>query len=401
MRILDYYNFILESRGDIKCPAILSTSFINKCREINSPISNSLIDMDRKMSSYTFINCGLNGETIQYSEAERVVSELDKIYKKYDSNFNAQKFISKISNPEPDNYYWNKNKVDIKVGRFIRRFLSESNFTDSQIEDFVNKWKSLSNKGEKFEYWLGQKIPEAYETRNYLGEHGYNPLWNSCMNDRTELVDFYVFIRGLNMVVLLNNENKILGRSLLWEDVEGRKFLDRIYYINDWDYFKFIDLAKKNGWYYKAKNKSYSDWILNGDVKKIEVKIKYPKEAIQPDMFPYLDTFYFLSEQGFLSNVEPKEGSFFVLNGTDGESEYYSGLRDIYGNDIENDDDYIFSKTQNGLIGLNNAEHVQYDEFDDYIEIEYLKNPKNGFTYDKNEQQWYKKEDLDKMKSSK
>lgn len=395
MRILDYYNFILESRGDIKCPAILSTSFINKCREINSPIRDYLINMDRKMSSYTFINCGVNGETIQYSESERVVSDLDKIYKKHDSNFNAQNFLLKISNPDPDNDVWSKNKVDIKVGRFIRRFLSESNFTDSQIEDFVNKWKSLSNKGEKFEYWLGQKIPEAYETRNYLGEEGYNPLWNSCMNDRTELVDFYVFIRGLNMVVLLNNENKILGRALLWEDVEGRKFLDRIYYINDWDYFKFIDLAKKNGWYYKAKNKSYSDWVLNGDDKKIEVKIKFAKEAIQPGMFPYLDTFYFLSEQGFLSNVEPKEGPFFVLNGTDGESEYYSGLRDIYGNDIENEDDYIFSKTQNGLIDLSNSEHVQYDGFDDYIEIEYLKDPKNGFYFDDDVQEWYKKEDLD------
>ena len=115
MRILDYYNFILESRGDIKCPAILSTSFINKCREINSPIRDYLINMDRKMSSYTFINCGVNGETIQYSEAERVVSDLDKIYKKYDSNFNAQNFLLKISNPEPDNDVWSKNKVDIKV----------------------------------------------------------------------------------------------------------------------------------------------------------------------------------------------------------------------------------------------------------------------------------------------
>jgi hypothetical protein len=395
MGILDYYNFILESRGDMKCPAILSTSFINKCREINSPISDYLIKMDRKPSSYTFINCGISGETIQYSEAERVVSDLDKIYKKHDSNFNAQNFLSKISNPEPDNDVWSKNRVDIKVGRFIRRFLSESNFTDSQIEDFVNKWKSLSNKGEKFEYWLGQKIPEAYETRNYFGEYSYNPLWNSCMNDRTELVDFYVFIRGLNVVVLLNSDNKILGRALLWEDIEGRKFLDRIYYINDWDYFKFIDLAKKNGWYYKAKNRSLSDWVLNGHDKKIKVKIKYPKEAIQPGMFPYLDTFYFLSEQGFLSNVEPQEGPFFVLNGTCGESEYYSGLRDIYGNDIENEDDYIFSKTQNGLIDLSNSEHVQYDGFDDYIEIQYLKDPKNGFKFNNDEQQWYKKEDLD------
>lgn len=401
MRIFNYFEFILEARGDIKCPVILSNSFVNKCREINSPISDVLIEMDRKMSSYTFINCGISNDSIQYSESERVLSDLDKIYKQYDGNFNAQNFLLKISNPEPDNDFWAKNKVDIKVGRFIRRFLSESNFTDSKIEDFVNKWKSLGDKDEKFENWSGQKIPEAYETRNYFGEYGYNPLWNSCMNDRTELVDFYVFIRGLEVVVLLSDSDKITGRALLWEDIEGRRFLDRIYYINDWDYFKFIDLAKKNSWYYKAKNKSNADWILNGDVKKISIKIKCAKEAIQPGMFPYLDTFPYLSNDGFLSNIEPAEGSYFVLNGTDGESEYYSGLRDVRGNDIENEDDYIFSKTQNGLIDLSNSEHVQYDGFDDYIEIEYLKDPKNGFYFDDNEQDWFKKEDLKKIKSIK
>jgi hypothetical protein len=99
-------------------------------------------------------------------------------------------------------------------------------------------------------------------------------------------------------------------------------------------------------------------------------------------------------------NYEPS-GSYYVLNDTDGQYEYYSGVYDVYGNRVEDEDDYIFSKTQKGLVSLYSAEHVQYDGFDDYIHISYLEDPKNGFVFDEEEQMWYKKEDLEKIKSSK
>ena len=64
---------------------------------------------------------------------------LHKIYGK-SPGFNPQKYLSVISNPEPDSPLWQLNRIDIKVGRFIKRFLGDS-FTDSEVEDFVNKWK--------------------------------------------------------------------------------------------------------------------------------------------------------------------------------------------------------------------------------------------------------------------
>ncbi len=98
-------------------------------------------------------------------------------------------------------------------------------------------------------------------------------------------------------------------------------------------------------------------------------------------------------------NFEPSS-SYYVLNDTDGQYEYYSGVYDVYGNRVEDEDDYIFSKTQNGLVSLYNSEHVEYEGFDDYIDIRYLENPQNGFVFDQEEQQWYKREDYDKIKSS-
>jgi len=408
MKLFNYIDFITEARGDIKCPAVLSVSFIKKCKQIDSPISQSLIDMDRKLSSYTFIDDNLNGETIQYTESERAIDVLNKMYGlggenriKSMRNFDPQKYLSLMSNPEPDSQFWLSNRVDIKVGRFVRRFLGEE-FTDAQIEDFVNKWKSsFQIEGENFEFRTGNGIVEAYDTTNYHGEEGYNPLWNSCMNNRTDLVDFYLYVKDLEMLVLVDSESKIMGRALLWTDDEGRKLLDRVYYINDKDYYKFINLAKENGWYYKKRNISGgSTWILNGIEQKVHSKIKYPVESIS-DLFPYVDSFYYLDDKnGFLMNYEPS-GSYYVLNDTDGQYEYYSGVYDVYGNIVEDEDDYIFSKTQNGLVSLYSSEHVEYDGFDDYIHISYLEDPKNEFVFDEEEQMWYKKEDLEKIKSSK
>jgi hypothetical protein len=417
MKLLKYIDFIVEARGDVKCPAVISESFIKRCKKIDSPISQTLIDMDRRPSSYTFIDDGLNSETIQYTESERAIDVLNKMYGSSGSNktriksmrnFDPQKYLSLMTNPGPDSQFWLSNRVDIRIGRFVRRFLGDV-FTDAQIEDFVNKWKSsFKSEGEKFEFRTGNGIVDAYDTTNYYGEEGYNPLWHSCMNDRTDLVEFYLYVKDLEMVVLVDSENKIMGRALLWTDVEGRKLLDRVYYINDKDYYKFINLAKENGWYYKKRNISGgSTWILDGQEQKIKVKIKFPVKAFskfrdqwQEPKFPYVDSFYYLSEEGFLMNFEPS-GSYYVLNDTDGQYEYYSGVYDVYGNRVENEDDYIYSETQKGLVSLYNSEHVQYDGFDDYIHISYLEDPKNGFLFDDEEQMWYKREDFEKMKSSK
>jgi hypothetical protein len=112
-----------------------------------------------------------------------------------------------------------------------------------------------------------------------------------------------------------------------------------------------------------------------------------------------VDSFYYLDDKnGYLSNQEPKS-SYFLMNDTDGNYEYYSGLYDVHGDRIDDEDDYIFSKTQNGLVSLYNSEHVDYEGFEDYIEIGYLEDPKNGFIFDNDNQQWMRKKDFDKMKS--
>ena len=51
-------------------------------------------------------------------------------------------------------------------------------------------------------------------------------------------------VEDLEMVVLVDSGDKIMGRALLWTDVEGRKLLDRVYYINDKDRYILITTIK-------------------------------------------------------------------------------------------------------------------------------------------------------------
>ena len=410
MRLFKYLEFILESRLDVQCPVIFSKSFVKKCKIIDSEISLTILDMDRKLSPYTFISDSDDGESIQYTESYRIVEKLNDRYGKT-KDFDYVRYMKFMGCPEPDSQFWSENRVDIKIGRFVRKFLSNQ-FSDSEIEEFVNKFKSLKNDDTTFEFWSGSQIVNSYKTRNYenSGEGGYNPLFNSCMNDELTLLDFYLYIKDLQVIVLLNSEKKIIGRALLWKDTEGRMIMDRVYYVYDADYYKFINLAKKEGWFYKKRNISGgSSWLLNGVEQQLESKVAFPSDAVyhlqdeyngQPQ-FPYLDSFYYLDDKNwFLSNYEPNS-SFYILNGTSGDFEYYSNLFDVHGNRIGNEDEYEYSKTQGGLVSLYNAYRVHYDGFDDYIEDSYLKDPKNGFIYDEKNDNWYKKEDFEKMNSSK
>jgi hypothetical protein len=106
MKIFNYIDFITEARGDIKCPAIISSSFIKRCKLIESPVADALIDMNRKLSSYTFINDNLDGETIQYTESERAIDLLNKQYGKTEG-FNPLKYLQLAGNPDPDSHFGN------------------------------------------------------------------------------------------------------------------------------------------------------------------------------------------------------------------------------------------------------------------------------------------------------
>jgi len=138
----------------------------------------------------------------------------------------------------------------IKVGRFIRKFLSENAFQefgikDSDVEKFVNSYKSYFNYDpSKLQIVEGEDVRKYYLEDNYFRPDGYRygSLWNSCMRqvERNKFMNLYV-LNNVKMLVLFSDDNKVRARALIWEDVKEfdsdktYKFMDRIYTVYDHD----------------------------------------------------------------------------------------------------------------------------------------------------------------------
>jgi hypothetical protein len=266
--------------------------------------------------------------------------------------------------------------VELKIGKFTKGLLLDT-FTDPEYGEFVDKWRALKDIS-TFELWKGQDIMDAYSSENYEDCSGSH-LDNSCMND-SEYVLFYSAIEGCEVLVLLDEDRSygptVKGRALVWTDYKGRRIMDRVYYNFSKDYQKFVNWAKENNVYYK---KTQSTFILGDKEERIETKIKVPNVfTYRGDGFPYMDTFCYAQDE-WVMNYEP-DGRYYKLQDTDGEYEEFNSLVDIYGEEIEDISDYVFSEYQNGYIWKSDAVHLKYDggsgfesySFEGWLESEFV-----------------------------
>ena len=90
---------------------------------------------------------------------------------------------------------WSSGRTKIKIGRFIRKFLTEfsiSNFNinDNAIERFVNLYKSFFSRDKsKLKIVSGEDILKYYLEDNYHLSNGMKigTLWNSCMRQSEKI----------------------------------------------------------------------------------------------------------------------------------------------------------------------------------------------------------------------
>jgi hypothetical protein len=322
MKILKYLDFILEAREEVELPSILMRDFINKIEKIDSSISiefkkiitrtNSLYRYPHK---WTFISVDDTGEKVIFSESYKVSNWIND---NYGSTQDPSIILKQIGMPTSDNSLISGSpRVEMKVGRFIKGYFGDK-FSDSEIENFVNQWKSLEE-NTTFEIWEKSDIVRGYSSKFYHFndyDNGYNPLMNSCMNDEP-YIKFYQYCPSVKLLVLLDSESSILGRSLLWIDDDGRKIMDRVYFVYDKDYFKFVRWANENDYWYKKNNTGQNKFIKGGKEESIQTKVKIMNVFDFPDEeYPYMDTFnYFQGEWAY--NHQPK-GTFWHLINTDG-----------------------------------------------------------------------------------
>lgn len=226
---------------------------------------------------------------------------------------------------------WSKNRQDVRVGRSMNALLAlaakdddTAKFTARDLEIFVNLYKSQIDKfNDKFSFFdvvQGDEIYDKYQYENYYEASG--PLSSSCMAEAdSSWLEPYTENKTVSLVIFKapEDESMIIGRALLWECLDGKKIMDRIYTNNDSDVELFRQYATDNGWWYKSNNNSNSNYdgvSPDGQHERLFVEIQLKKSH---ENFPYMDTMkYFYPESGIITNSRKPVGFYYYLEDTDG-----------------------------------------------------------------------------------
>ncbi len=196
-----------------------------------------------------------------------------------------------------------------KIGRTVRQILTGNkiNVTDQEIEKFVNTYKNAWDKKfkkseEGFHLVSGEEIRKWYLESNYVP--GGGTLNNSCMRYKESQEYLNIYTENTDccqLLILLDDRNRLLGRALVWKlkAGTGKKdyFLDRIYTRFDNDVEKFADWFRD---FLKVKDDNFDAHFLK-TLAGLRVQLKKWKF----ETYPYMDSFYILDyENGVLMTFD-------------------------------------------------------------------------------------------------
>lgn len=224
------------------------------------------------------------------------------------------RFVNKII----ELYFTMKSTISLDFGDSIKT-LSKSDFTQADVEKFVNVYTSDMLYNSKvlnnFKVVSGKDIKYWYSKKTY--ENNKGQLGNSCMRYSRCSSYFKIYTKNpdvCQLLTLTNDKNELIGRALLWTDINGNKWMDRVYTNKDSLIELFYKWGKENGF-----NKlNGGEWSV---IRNVKVKIK-SKDYKQ---YPYLDTLIYYDKKEGLLNVITNDidGKYYELNDTDGDYETY------------------------------------------------------------------------------
>jgi hypothetical protein len=307
-------------------------------KRVDHPISKSLLEIEKKdvKPDITFIDY-LNDDYLSFTtmaNAEKEFKEkhphLDILNRPYDSIADALYTLRNDTHQDIAQVY-TKSRNQIKLGRLINKFFPKK-FTDKEVEEFINKFKSLSVKpDQEFKLVEGEDIEFWYDQKNYKSLTGQ--LGNSCMRNIKGVFDIFTRNPEVCKMLILIEEDKLVGRALVWrissaktksdEDIEVEWFMDRQYTTEDSFVEKFRNYAKEKNWTYKTHNNhlSLKGVTVNERNLELEMTVKL-NDNLKYSAFPYLDTFrrYSKSESTIYNNKSEDVIGDFILDQTDGTS---------------------------------------------------------------------------------
>jgi len=292
----------------------------------------------------------------------------DDIWYLHDQQYNNLKPSSPLGGMgnyiDSDKDPYVKSRNQIAIGRLVNKVFP-GKYNSKQVEDFVNSFKAVIEKnGEHFEIVSGDDIAFWYNSDNYKERSG--TLGNSCMAQKRNIFNIYVKNPDVCRLVILREDDKILGRALVWkfesiyngagEKFEGVEyFMDRQYTIKDSDVNKFRNFAKEQGWIYKTNNNhhSFTNITYNGKEMNVDMVVQVGRFGFGGDYdysrYPYMDTFRRYDPRiGKLYNDDnqesDQEGCYILEDTGGGYSEVEGGVWSEWHDRMIAEDDAVYSE---------------------------------------------------------
>ena len=202
---------------------------------------------------------------------------------------------------------------NVKIGRFINRIMDiwfkdnpnigsigkREDYTAADIEKFVNAYSAIilfrNNVMDFFEVVEGDDIKYWYLMDNY--ESQTSQLGNSCMKSKYCQDYFSIYTENPETCQLLIFKNrtrdKINGRAILWTDVNGKKWMDRIYTTKASYKELFTKWLTENNYEYlynsdenvqvAVKNKDYEKYPYMDSLSKFKIFTEFDgEESLSP-----------------------------------------------------------------------------------------------------------------------
>jgi hypothetical protein len=270
-----------------------------------------------------------NPQKITYTTMRSALKEVDDVIPDIDlerwEESERNYIINNIDMMSDDLFKSSRN--ELKMGKFINTILPNK-FSNLEITNFLDIYKSvIEDSIEKIKIWSGGDIVKGYDTDLYSIDSG--ELGNSCMGDEPkDTFEIYTTNKNCQMVALLDEDEKILSRALLWKiskingnSVDDKYLLDRTYGVREYHSQKIKNWAISMGYYYN--DRLNDDEISPNSETLQKYGIRLGNTLIPPNTnisveienwnfsrYPYLDTIFYLKtnsdgKSAYLSNIEP------------------------------------------------------------------------------------------------
>lgn len=169
--------------------------------------------------------------------------------------------------------------------------------TAREIELFATRFEALTTEKNELQRVRGEEIRFWYNIENSIKvEDSY--LVSSCMSysNKQKFLDIYTKNSAVELLILKNDEGKLLARALLWKlthSFDGSQyFMDRVYFAHPSQEEIFFKWAIENKIpYYK----NGLNWKGNSRVARFSMMVQLEESNFEN--YPFLDTLYILNRK--------------------------------------------------------------------------------------------------------